>query len=1373
MFTKIFSLIIFIILAGCKKQDDFYNMPIPAKLEYGLITESSTSFLSAVNSSSSSEDNWVSVATLDFGRRPFGSTSKNTIFVKNTGNLSGTVTNIWLDSADKEHFNVTSFQCSVLARGQACSINLEYTPNTVGSTPAVLHIAYSDGSGEASGQSKRADLAIKATANNLAFLKFEQDKIDIKTNTVGYTLSSYFKVLYNGSNLAGRGLVIEPAKGVAISDPTNSAFKIDHTNSTCGEIIQADCVIKVDFAPTVVGEAASSFNVNYFNGAEVLRILASATGAGLQAKILADLQANTLDFGNVVVNPPAPVGLSLPVIFTGSVPADNVSIYYPVNNVFTVDTDKSKTTCGSQIAGSCALFIKFNPNALASEVGTITIEYTSNGQNRTPLKISLKGRGVNPALLAANVQSQAFGSVPAYKTMTKTFTLTNSGDVAITQLSALIFSDANNYSGSFESKCSSLAPAATCLLSVNFRPKTNVATNSEIKFSYFNGREFKNIILSANGAGSAPLVLEGSRIIDFGNVMIGKAILPAAISTGVSIYGLGALTNANQLVINPKVLNSPFAFTTSTCNPPLDPKKGNGCAFGVGVTTNSGFPADSAVLQNFTMTYTGDTGIGGAGVLNFTAKMTPRIAPALAFGVNPEFKVISVNDSHSVTYTLKNQSPYFSASFKSVAIVGSTNFSITTNSCASGLTASASCNIIVKFNPKAAGNFSAKLNYTYNNQIADVTVVADLNATGSEEVTLAANASTVDFGNVYVGDAIAAKTVNLKYLGDTNWTHSISAASPFKITPVNCGVKADCQLKIEYTPTAVANHSSVAELIYSPALDEVGIIKITLKGNALSRAPVLSVTPSTLSKTLVGASSIQTITIKNTGNIVASDLEIAGLGGPLSLVKEGTTCTTGKNLQVGESCLVKVLFTPNQVGTTVVNLGVAYDSSVMTAKLNTIGTQMIQVFAGGFQTCIINEVGNPICWGRNTAGQLGQGSKLAIIKKPIEIPSIKFEASIKVLSLAVGDSHTCAIVSAPTYKARVACWGSNEHGRLGLGETTVSALQPKLVDLGLDEQGSPEEILEIAAGFEHTCALARSGKVKCWGGNTSGQLGYGNKEAIGSTKASMTNLKAVDLGARKALSISAGAGHSCAVLDNGASKCWGDNFYGQLGAGNEEDKIGINSKDMTNLEEINLGVGFVAQNVLASSGAFTCALSVSGEVKCFGKTVADESSARPFYGVLGNCWARAAQNSAAVSCSANPQLKLTNSIGYLASDMGDKLSKVSLNTEVKKISLGSNFACALSKDASMKCWGINEQGQLGVGGTSHLGETANETLGLKSALSNVVDMATGYEHACGVMGDNTLKCWGSGVQNANGLAAFGNYAASVVPSGLPVVYDGR
>ena len=87
---------------------------------------------------------------------------------------------------------------------------------------------------------------------------------------------------------------------------------------------------------------------------------------------------------------------------------------------------------------------------------------------------------------------------------------------------------------------------------------------------------------------------------------------------------------------------------------------------------------------------------------------------------------------------------------------------------------------------------------------------------------------------------------------------------------------------------------------------------------------------------------------------------------------------------------------------------------------------------------------------------------------------------------------------------------------------------------------------KVANGADHSCAILDNGDLKCWGSDQYGQLGDGGTN----TDTNAPSSTAIDLGTgRTAVAISAGGQHTCAILDNGDLKCWGYDYYGQLGDG--------------------------------------------------------------------------------------------------------------------------------------------------------------------------------------------------------------------------------
>lgn len=356
-----------------------------------------------------------------------------------------------------------------------------------------------------------------------------------------------------------------------------------------------------------------------------------------------------------------------------------------------------------------------------------------------------------------------------------------------------------------------------------------------------------------------------------------------------------------------------------------------------------------------------------------------------------------------------------------------------------------------------------------------------------------------------------------------------------------------------------------------------------------------------------------------------------------------------------------------------------------TSVLSVVATK---IAVGDYHTCALTTAGGVQCWGYNIFGQLGNGLKTNS-STPVAVSTLVSG----VAAISGGGYHTCAL----TTTGGVKCWGQNNQGQLGNGSTKDSATPVTVSTLA-------SGVAAIAAGGDSTCALTTTGGVKCWGNNGSGQLGNGLAGTDSSTPVAVSGL------ASGVAAIASGSSHVCALTTAGGLKCWGRNFYGQLGNGLTTDKS-----------------TWVAVNTLASGvaevtggGNHTCARTTAGAVQCWGYN---------YNGQLGDG-------------------SKTNATTPVAAS--------TLGSGVKAIDAGSSHTCAVTATGGAKCWGSNLFGQLGNGLTT--GSTtpvAVSTLG-----SGVKAIEAGSAHTCALTTAGGVQCWGL---NSNGQLGNGLTTESHVP----------
>ena len=378
---------------------------------------------------------------------------------------------------------------------------------------------------------------------------------------------------------------------------------------------------------------------------------------------------------------------------------------------------------------------------------------------------------------------------------------------------------------------------------------------------------------------------------------------------------------------------------------------------------------------------------------------------------------------------------------------------------------------------------------------------------------------------------------------------------------------------------------------------------------------------------------------------------------------------------------------------------------------------------GGRSPCLIFDDGSAKCWGSNVYGQLGTGDTANLGDNPGEmgafLPFLDLGTGLKATHISNGLNHSCALFDS----GQVKCWGKNNFGQLGIGDTTDRGGAPGQMgdSLPFVDLGTGRTAKSIQARNDYTCAILDDDQIKCWGNNSYGKLGIGNTTHKGSSAAHMgDSLAYVDLGTgRTALKLALGGSSACALLDNQSVKCWGRGSGGQLGSGGTLN-IGDNPGEMG---DSNTAVDVNGSVVdIVSTRDSRCVLMSDNSLKCWGING---------FGQLG------AGN--------------TTSVGISGSQMGSNLAVVDIGTGrlvSRLFTAGATNICLERDDSSIICFGSNGKGQLGIGSTNHIGDAPGEMGDFLTAVdlghgAPVIDFVSFEVYNCVLFADEQLKCFGA------------------------------
>jgi alpha-tubulin suppressor-like RCC1 family protein len=463
---------------------------------------------------------------------------------------------------------------------------------------------------------------------------------------------------------------------------------------------------------------------------------------------------------------------------------------------------------------------------------------------------------------------------------------------------------------------------------------------------------------------------------------------------------------------------------------------------------------------------------------------------------------------------------------------------------------------------------------------------------------------------------------------------------------------------------------------------------------------------------LTSTTQSERIYVTNTGSSSADFTQIV-IPSPYVITK--TSCTN--SVLVGSKCFIDIkvdpLKTTNMTGiatpisygsnSTIVTAGVAVTvGQTLSCKAGFVAQSNgcvaasnnggSKIAAGWYSSCYIDTLGKIFCFGSNTFGELGNGS-YAGSQIPVAVDMSGVLSGKTALSIEAGDNNYCIIAN----DNLPYCWGSNSNGQLGNGNKIDSNVPVAVNMAGL----SGKTVKQISLGSGSACIITNDNLPYCWGSNSNGQLGtaiYGD------------NISPVSMDLTGALlglsikSVGIGAFHSCVLASNNNVYCSGDNILGQLGTGNNSVYNSPTIIDMT---------GALAGKTileLSVNGNQSCVIASDNLVYCFGLAFPYNPQISPtIVDSLGITFSHIISGDG-TSCG----ISITNKAYCFGYDFAGMLGNgtidmdssilspvdttgVLANKNIQEITIGSGHVCSLSSDNLMACWGYNSDGQLGNG----------------------------------------------------------------------------
>jgi alpha-tubulin suppressor-like RCC1 family protein len=422
------------------------------------------------------------------------------------------------------------------------------------------------------------------------------------------------------------------------------------------------------------------------------------------------------------------------------------------------------------------------------------------------------------------------------------------------------------------------------------------------------------------------------------------------------------------------------------------------------------------------------------------------------------------------------------------------------------------------------------------------------------------------------------------------------------------------------------------------------------------------------------------------------------------------------NGQVGIGNVVSPQYGPVQVGT---------------------NTSWTTVSALNAHACAIRTDGTLFCWGLNTNGQLGLGNTTQQTS-PVQVGAVNTWSQV-----TTGESYTCATRTNGT----LWCWGLNTNGQLGIGNASQQTSPVQV--------GTATNWKAVDAAYDHTCATRTDGTLFCWGINTNGQVGIGSLVS--------PQLSPVQVGTNSTWNnVTTGGVHSCATRTNGTLFCWGSNASGEIGIGSVVSPQTSPIQVGTGTSWNTVSAGFSMTCATRTNGTLFCwGSNASGEIG-IGSVVSPQTSPVQL-GTATNWSAASSGRDHACATRSNGTLfcwgnGLSGQLAIGNWTVSPSAVQVGTHLEWATIAAAHYHTCALRTDGTLWCWGRNATGSIGIGNVVSP-QPAPVQVGTDNTWKSIT---AGDTQTCATRTDGSLRCWGS---NGVGQLGIGNL---ITPQTSPI-----